>query len=89
MKAYQTPVVEVVRLAQEDWAPLTWPDKERSFNAASLMKWLLQVYPPGMMERTNPNTKFAYRIKAVTGTLSLVLAGVDSMRRYSVYERKI
>ncbi len=38
MQAYQAPVVEVVRLAQEDWASLTCPDKERSVNAASLMK---------------------------------------------------
>ena len=84
MKAYQAPVVEVVRLEQEDWVPLAWPDEERSVNAASLMKWLSQVYPPGVMERTNQTTKLVYRIKAVTGTLSLVPAGADSMRRYAV-----
>ena len=84
MKAYQAPVVEVVRLEQEDWIQLAWPNKERSVDAASLVKWLSQVYPPGVMERTNQTTKLVYRIKTVTGTLSLVPAGADSMRRYAV-----
>ena len=75
MKAYQAPVVEVVRLEPEDWIQLAWPDEERSVDAASLVKWLSQVYPPAVMERTNQTTKLVYRIKIVTGTLSLVRQG--------------
>ena len=47
------------------------------------MKWLSQIYPPGVMERTNPRTKLAYKIKAVQGTLSLAPAGADAARRYA------
>ncbi len=83
MTAYQAPVVEVVPLEQDDWTQLAWPNEPRSVDAASLMKWLSQVYPPGVMERTNPRTKLAYKIKAVTGTLSLAAAGTDDSRRYA------
>ena len=83
MTAYKAPVVEVVPLAPEDWTQLAWPNEPRSFNAASLIKWLSQVYPPGVMERTNQQTKVAYKIKAAEGTLTLVAAGSDATRRYA------
>ena len=84
MKAYQAPVVEVVPLETDDWTPLDWPTEQRSVDASSLTKWLSQVYPPGVMERTNPQTKVAYKIKSVTGRLSLVSAGSDDNRRYAI-----
>jgi hypothetical protein len=83
MTAYQAPVVEVVPLDEDDWAQLAWPDKPRSVDAAGLTKWLSQVYPPGVMERTDPRAKVVYKIKAVEGTLSLAAAGADDSRRYA------
>ncbi len=83
MTAYQAPVVEVVPLDDADWDPLAWPDVERQVDAAKLSKWLMQVYPPGVMERTNQQTKQAYRIKSVEGSLSLVAAGSDSNQRFA------
>ena len=83
MKAYQAPVIEVVPLEPEDWKPLAWPDIERTVDASALDKWLSQVYPPGVMERTNPRTKQLYKIKTVQGRLSLVPAGSDGTQRYA------
>ncbi len=71
MPAYRAPVVEVVPVAKADWKPLTWPDKERIVPAAALKPWLAQIYPPGVMERTNPVTKVVYAIKAAEGDLEL------------------
>ncbi len=71
MPAYRAPVVEVVPMAKADWKPLTWPDKERVVPATTLKSWLSQIYPPGVMERTNPVTKVVYAIKAVEGELKL------------------
>ena len=71
MRAYQAPVVEVVPLTEADWETLSWPDKERIVPAAGLKPWLSQIYPPGVMERTNPQTKFVYTIKSITGNLKL------------------
>lgn len=84
MTAYQAPVVELVRLGDEDWKPLAWPVRQATVDAALLSKWLVQIYPPGIMERTDPQTKEAYRIKSATGNLSLTQAGSDETRRYAV-----
>ncbi len=83
MPAYQAPVVEVVELNDNDWEQLAWPETDRSVDAASLAKWLRQVYPPGVMERTNQQTKQAYRIRSVDGTLSLVQAESDDHQRFA------
>ena len=61
MQAYRAPVVEAVPLTRKDWKPLAYPARERLVEAASLKKWLCQVYPPGVMERTDPKTKKVYR----------------------------
>ena len=71
MRAYQAPVVEVVPLTEADWETLSWSDKERIVPAAGLKPWLSQIYPPGVMERTDPQTKFVYTIKSITGNLKL------------------
>jgi hypothetical protein len=84
MTAYQAPVVEVVSLEPLDWQPLAWPTDSRSVEASALAKWLSQVYPPGVMERTNPVTKRVYGIESVTGTLSMVPAGSDRTQRYAL-----
>ena len=72
MRAYRAPIVEVVPLSASDWQPLAYPQQPRQLQASSLHKWLSQVYPPGVMERTNPRTKQAYAISSTEGTLSLV-----------------
>lgn len=84
MPAYQVPVVETVPLKPDDWKPLAWPEDQRVIDASALEKWLFQVYPPGVMERTNPQTKRVYRIRSVTGQLALVSAGASATRRYAV-----
>ncbi len=84
MPAYQVPVVETVPLGPDDWKPLAWPEDQRLIDASALEKWLFQVYPPGVMERTNPQTKRVYRIRSVTGQLALVSAGASATRRYAV-----
>jgi len=84
MTAYRAPVVEVVPLDQHDWKPLAYPYERRTVDAASLKPWLREVYPPGMMERTNPRTKLVYKIKTVEGKLSLASAGSDDKHRYAL-----
>ena len=71
MPAYRVPVVEVVPVTKADWELLVWPDKVRVVSAADLKSWLAQIYPPGVMERTNPVTKVVYAIKAAEGDLKL------------------
>lgn len=83
MTAYQAPIVEVVPLTGEDWKSLKYPEKERSVEAAALKKWLSQIYPSGVMERTDPRTKKVYRIESTEGTLSLAPAGRDERHRYA------
>jgi len=84
MKAYQAPVVEVVPLTEQDWKKLDYPDEKRSVPAAALASWLSQVYPPGMMERTNPRTKLVYKIKTIEGKLALAPAGTRNGHRFAL-----
>ncbi len=84
MRAYQAPIVEVVELTPEDWKPLQYPDQQRVIDASLLKPWLSQVYPGGMMERTNLRTKKVYAIKNVAGKLTLAAAGVDNKNRYAL-----
>ena len=84
MRAYQSPIVEVVELAREDWDPLEYPSQQRVIDASLLKPWLSQVYPGGVMERTNQRTKKVYAIKDVTGQLTLAPAGVDNKNRYAI-----
>ncbi len=84
MRAYQAPVVEVVPLTKQDWKPLAYPQEKRRVRAATLKPWLSQVYPPGVMERTNQRTKRVYKIKTVEGKLSLAPAGSNDSHRFAV-----
>jgi len=89
MKAYRAPVVEAVPLTSKDWKPLTYPARERIVEAASLKKWLSEVYPPGVMERTDPKTKKVYRISRVQGRLTLKPAGSLGGERYALLTGRI
>ena len=82
MRAYRAPVVEVVPMVKADWKPLAWSDRERTVPAAALKAWLSQIYPPGVMERTNQQTKAVYAIKSTDGDLKLTpIAAPDGKRR--------
>lgn len=89
MVAYQAPVVEVVPLNGEDWKKLAYPQKERRLEARDLKKWLCQVYPSGVMERTNQQTKKVYQIASTEGTLTLTPAGEDDDQRYAILRGKV
>ncbi|MCC6741311.1 MAG: hypothetical protein IT452_19875 [Planctomycetia bacterium] len=75
MPAYKAPVVELVPMGDEDWALLARPAKSAALDASALLPWLSKMYPGGVMERTDPDTKFAYRVTGAKGTLSLDPAG--------------
>jgi hypothetical protein len=89
MRAYSTPIVETVPLTAEDQKLLDYSTRPRTVEAASLEAWLSQIYPPGIMERTNPRTKEAYRIESVEGTLTLAAAGSGSKYRFMTLSGKI
>jgi hypothetical protein len=89
MTAYRAPVIEVVPLKEQDWKLLAYPDERQSVEAATLKPWLSEVYPGGVMERTNPQTKRVYKIKAVEGKLSLAPAGADDKHRYALLSGNI
>ncbi len=75
MRAYQAPVVEAVSLDTKDLSALARPKKTRELDASELETWLSEVYPPGVMERTDPKTKEAYRVASVAGPL--ILSPID------------
>ena len=84
MRAYRAPTVDVVPITTDERQLLAWSAKPRTLDAAQLKNWLAQIYPPGMMERTNPQTKEAYRIESVTGTLTLTPAGRRGKHRLMI-----
>jgi len=84
MRAYRAPIVEVVSLNDQDWKNLEFSDQTRMVSASSLIKWMSQVYPSGVMERTDPRSKEVYRIKSVTGDLTQSPAGSSDKYRYAL-----
>ncbi len=89
MRAYRAPVVEAVALEKADWKPLEYPRKKRDVDAGDLKKWLSQVYPPGVMERTSQRTKLVYQISKVEGNLVLEPAGSNGKTRYALLSGKV
>ncbi|MDA1015919.1 MAG: hypothetical protein O3A00_15865, partial [Planctomycetota bacterium] len=89
MTAYRAPVVEVVPLDDQGWKPLAYSTERRTVDAAALKPWLSQIYPPGVMERTNPETKTAYQIKTVEGKLSLTPIDADGRHRSAILSGNI
>ena len=81
MRAYSAPTVEVVPISSAERLLLAWSSQQQTVDATQLKNWLAQVYPPGMMERTNPQTKEAFRSAAVVGTLTLSPAGTRGKYR--------
>jgi hypothetical protein len=89
MRAYRVPVVEAVPLTRKDWRPLKYPHGKKTIEASSLKKWLSQVYPPGVMERTSPQTKKVYQITRIKGNLTLEPAGSAGKLHYALLRGKI
>ena len=89
MQAYRAPVVEAVPLTRKDWKPLKYPHVKKTIEASSLEKWLSQVYPPGVMERTSPQTKKVYQITRIEGNLTLEPAGSAGKLHYALLRGKI
>ena len=89
MKAYRAPVVEAIALEKADWKPLEYPRTKRAVDASVLKKWLSQVYPPGVMERTSQQTKLVYQISKVEGALTFEPAGSNEETRFALLSGKI
>ena len=89
MRAYRAPVVEAVALEKADWKVLEYPRKKRDVDAGDLKKWLSQVYPPGVMERTSQQTKKVYQISKVEGDLTFAPAGSNGKIRYALLSGKV
>ena len=89
MRAYRAPVVEAVALGKADWKTLEYPRKKRNVDAGALKKWLAQVYPPGVMERTSQQTKMVYQISKVEGELTLEAAGSSGKTRYAILSGQV
>ena len=89
MRAYRAPVVEVVALDDADWRAMAYPKAKRTVDAIRLKRWLSQVYPPGVMERTNPQTKKVYLIDKVQGSLSLEPSGASDEWRYALLRGEV
>tara|TARA_Y100000758_G_scaffold289536_1_gene242404 strand:- start:3085 stop:3546 length:462 start_codon:yes stop_codon:yes gene_type:complete len=84
MPAYRMPVVEVVDMAKADWKDLAWPTVNRTVDAAKMKKWLMEVYPPGVMERVDRDTKKAFSITGVSGKLLLTASTSSQHHRHAV-----
>ena len=89
MRAYRAPVVEAVALGKADWKALEYPRKKRNVDAGDLKKWLAQVYPPGVMERTSQQTKKVYQISKVEGELTLEAADSNGKTRCAILSGQI
>ncbi len=61
---YLVPAVEAVAANSNEKGALAWPSRSTQVDAARLSRWLEQVYPPAIMERTG-------KVTAVSGSLTL------------------
>lgn len=89
MPAYAAPTVEVVAMTDADWASLIAPSKPTTVDAAVALPWLRQVYPPGVMERTDQKTKYPFTIARAEGELMLAPAGAKDGVAFSLLTGKV
>jgi hypothetical protein len=89
MRAYQAPVVEVLRFGKIARSALEYPETRRQIPADILGAMLSQIYPPGIMERTDPDTKHVYDIDAIDGTLTLEPIQSSGKMRYAILKGNI
>ena len=89
MRAYQAPVVEVLRFGKIARTALEYPETRRQIPAETLGAMLSQIYPPGIMERTDPDTKHVYDIDVIDGTLTLEPIQSSGKMRYAILKGNI
>ena len=89
MPAYYAPVVELVPFAEEDWTTLALPKSKRTLDASKLLPWLSKMFPGGVMERTDPVTKFVYVVTGATGELTMEPAGTRGESRFALLHGKV
>lgn len=89
MPAYAAPVVEVVTMDAAAWTPLAIPLKPRPVDPMDLLPWLSKMFPGGVMERTDQETKRVYDVTGATGELTLSPAGASSGIRYSLLQGRV
>ena len=77
--SYRVPVVEAVAANMAEEKVLQYPQTSRRVSAHSLKRWLEQLYPPGMMERSG-------RILDVQGDLLFRPSGSDEQSRYAILQ---
>ena len=77
--SYRVPVIETVAVNAAEEKALQYPETTRRVPAQSLTRWLEQLYPPGMMERSG-------RILDVEGSLLFRPAGSDDQARYAILQ---
>jgi hypothetical protein len=77
--SYRVPVVETVAANMAEEKVLQYPQTSRRVSAHSLKRWLEQLYPPGMMERSG-------RILDVQGDLLFRPSGSDEQSRYAILQ---
>ncbi|NUN50193.1 MAG: hypothetical protein HUU15_15300 [Candidatus Brocadiae bacterium] len=89
MPAYNAPVVELVAMGADAWKPLARPAKAGTVDAAACLPWLSKMFPGGVMERTDPDTKKVYEITGATGTLTLEPAGSAGESRFALLRGRV
>ena len=82
MSSYRAPVVEAVAIQNAERQALKWPQRATTVPAKKLERWLEQIYPPAIMDRSG-------RIKEVSGNLTLTPAGKRGNNRFAVLRGRV
>ena len=77
--AYRVPVVETVNNSPAEATVLQYPQQEKTISANALERWLEQIYPPGMMERSG-------RIVDISGDLKFRPAGAQENEQLAILQ---
>lgn len=81
MPAYNAPVVEVVE--NIDWEAFARPAKPVTVDASICLPWLSKMFPGGVMERTDPETKRVYDVTGAEGDLTFEPAGAKGESKFA------
>lgn len=84
MPAYNAPVVEVVAMTEAAWDAFARPEKAVTLDASALLPWLSKMFPGGVMERTDPETKRVYDVTGAEGDLTFEPAGAKGESRFAL-----
>lgn len=89
MPAYYAPVVELAPMSEEDWELLALPAKTAKLSASALLPWLSKMFPGGVMERTDQETKKVYDVTGAAGDLALEPAGAKGETKFALLHGKV